>query len=65
MLPFTQHELFCRVIFAADSKIEYKRTTAIPKRTLFGTAVFYAFFSYHFCCILISSAYAPRDFWYQ
>ena len=35
---------FCRAIFAADSKIEYKRITAIPKRNLFGTVVFLRIF---------------------
>ena len=35
---------FCRTVFGADSENQIKRITAIPKLTMFGTAVFLCIF---------------------
>ena len=53
---------FCRTVFKAGTENQIKRTTAIPKRTMFGIAVFLCIFFIPFFCKLISGAYAPRNF---
>ena len=65
MLPFTQHELFQPRFLRGCTTIKQKRTTAIPKSTLPGIAVFCVCFSYQYPFQIISGAYAPQRNWFQ